>query len=206
MAEDQVTIAVIERLIKDYAHHLSVKAIRPARGGQMKSQIEAFNKLSLIDPVILLTDLDTEDCAPIAKAKLLGNAKQNPDFLLNIAVDEAEAWLYADSVGFSSYLKVPLAIMPPSTLQKMGGMTARCEVDVPIKTSLHLTSTLIRQSENRSLVQMIRSRDGRCKGPQYNAGIVPFIKDNWNPERARQASYSLDKTIQRIIALDEKFS
>lgn len=47
-------------------------------------------------PVILLTDLDADNCAPELKRKLLGGLEQAENLVFNVAVDEAEAWLMAD--------------------------------------------------------------------------------------------------------------
>lgn len=204
VAEDEVTVSVLKRLVNDYTRNLVVKGVRPARGGKLKSMIASFNKLSVTNPIILLSDLDTEDCAPLAKAKLLKNELQNPDFIINIAVDEAEAWLYADRDGMASYFKIAKAEIPESSVQKMGGMMPRLEVNVPIKTSLHLTTNLIKKSSDKALVQKVMSRDSRSKGPLYNSAIIPFIENIWNPENARAGSYSLDGTIKRIQDLDNR--
>ena len=69
--EDEVTKAIIRRTVAEYAPNLRVKMELPARGGELKSKIVNFNNLSLTDPVILLTDLDAENCAPAAKERML---------------------------------------------------------------------------------------------------------------------------------------
>ena len=129
---------------------------------------------------------------------------QNPNFINNIAVDEAEAWLYADPIGLSGYLKVPRSDIPASTNQLMGGPRSRIEVDVPMKTSLHLTSRLILKSSDENLKKQLKSSDGRCKGKEYNLAMIPFILNHWNPERARVNSYSLNGAITRIIDLNNR--
>lgn len=204
VGEDSVTRAIIRRLIKDYAPNLSVLREEPVRGSQMKGLVSSFNKLAQFNPVVLLGDLDTDDCAPAAKQKLLNGEKQSEDFLVNIAVDEAEAWLYADKEGLSSYLGVPSASIPDSSLQRMGGPRERLEVEVNLKTSMHLTKTLVLESSKEELKNQILSPDGRCKGKEYNSAMVPFIEEYWSPERARLGSYSLDGTIRRIILLNNR--
>lgn len=206
VGEDPVTRAIIRRLVNDYAPNLSILREEPVRGSQVKSLVSNFNKLAKSSPVVLLEDLDTEDCAPTARVKLLRGEIQSEDFLINIAVDEAEAWLYADREGFASYLGVPLSSIPGDSLQRMGGPHARREVETAIKTSMHLTKTLILESYKEELKKQIVSPDGRCKGKEYNNAVVPFIMDLWNPERARLSSYSLDGTINRLIRLNERKS
>lgn len=196
----------MRRLINDYAPNLHIQREEPVRGGQLKSMISQFNRLAQSTPVILLEDLDTEDCAPIARRKLLNGETQSEDFIINIAVDEAEAWLYADPLNLSKYLKVPVADIPVSVPQKMGGIHPRLEVDTPIKTSMHLTKVLINTSTDNELIKMVKSPDGRCKGREYNPAIEKFVEEKWNPELARNASYSLNRMIVRIQALNDKYS
>ena len=204
--EDDVTRAIIRRLVLDYAPGLSIKDALPARGGQLKSLIKNFIILSKDIPVILLEDKDTEDCAPLARQKLIGTDSQQEDFLINIAVDEGEAWLYADAKNLASYLKVPEEAIPGAALSNMGGPRARFEIATNQKTSRHLTKELILKSSDEELRQRIQSPDGRCKGKEYNPALLPFIERYWNPEIARQGSYSLHTTIERIQRLNEKYA
>lgn len=206
VGEDEVTKAIIKRLIHDYAPGLSIKGFLPARGGQLKNLIGNFNRLSMAIPVVLLEDLDTEDCAPLARKKLLGSELQQDDFIINIAVDEAEAWLYADSSSIASYLKVPEQEIPRAKALTMGGPRPRLEIDTVQKTSRHLTKELILKSTDSELRTQIESSDGKCKGKEYNSAMTPYIDAIWNPESARQSSYSLHTTIERIIRLNRKYS
>lgn len=135
--EDEVTKAIIRRTVAEYAPNLRVKMELPARGGELKSKIVNFNNLSLTDPVILLTDLDAENCAPAAKERLLAGIKQADHFIVNIAVDEAEAWLMADREGFAKYLGVAIEDMPMSEPQKQGGRKPLKEMKIPVKASYY---------------------------------------------------------------------
>lgn len=90
----------------------------PARGGQIKHKISEPNRLSSSKPVILLTGLDVTQCPPMLKNSLLANQEQNDDFILNIAVDEAEAWLMADREGFAEYFGIPISEIPNAVPQK----------------------------------------------------------------------------------------
>ena len=105
--EDEATRAVIVRLIKDYAPNLHILRELPARGSQVKAKIPNFNELARTIPVILLTDLDDDPCGPIGKNNLLGTLVQEQDFVINIAVDEVEAWLMAD-MALPAILGCPL--------------------------------------------------------------------------------------------------
>ncbi len=198
--EDEATKAVIIRLLRDYAPNLHVVGELPARGSQIKSKIPSFNLLAGKLPVILLTDLDDEPCGPIGKSKLLGTLVQQPDFIINIAVDEVEAWLMADRNGFARYFGIPLAAMPVSTMQKMSGCKALPEIAVPVKSSWLFTHSLMQSSTNaeRRAQVAVSPTDKNSKGKEYNTAVIPFVQNVWNPEVARVSSDSLNRMIVRL--------
>jgi hypothetical protein len=198
--EDEATRAVIVRLIKDYAPNLHILRELPARGSQVKAKIPNFNELARTIPVILLTDLDDDPCGPIGKNNLLGTLVQEQDFVINIAVDEVEAWLMADRDGFARYFGVPVAQMPISVMQKMSGRKALPEVSVPVKSSWLFTHDLMHHSTNaeKKAQVAVSPMDNNSKGKEYNTAVVPFIQDVWNPEEARVASDSLNRMIVRL--------
>lgn len=198
--EDEATRAVIIRLMKDYAPHLHVVGELPARGSQVKAKIPNFNLLASSFPVILLTDLDDEPCGPIGKSNLLGKIVQEPNFVINIAVDEVEAWLMADRQGFACYFGIPLAQMPISTMQKMSGSKALPEISVSVKSSWLFTHSLMQSSTHaeRKAQVAVSPTDKNSKGKEYNTAVVPFIQKVWNPEVARLASDSLNRMIIRL--------
>lgn len=203
VGEDPVTLAVINRILIVYAPDLQVIQPLPARGSEIKKKISSFNQLSQSTPVILLTDLDTDDCAPVLKNKLLEGMKQNTNFILNIAVDEAEAWLMADRENFSAFLAVNVADMPKSTPQKQGGRKALPEMSIPIKASYYLTHTLATQSEKEEIREQIAAVGKSCKGKEYNSALLPFIQNQWDISAAMENSDSLKRMVDRIKALEQ---
>lgn len=198
--EDEATRAVIIRLINDYAPNLHILGELPARGSQIKAKIPNFNVLAHSFPVILLTDLDNEPCAPIGKNNLLGGLVQEPNFVINIAIDEVEAWLMADKEGFARYFGIPIAKMPNSIMQKMSGHKELPEIFVPVKSSWLFTHDLMQYSTNveKKAQVAVSLKDKNSKGKEYNSAVVPFIKDVWNPDVARVASDSLNRMIVRL--------
>lgn len=203
-AEDLVTKAVIERLLAFCSSRFSVFKEIPARGGEVKKKIKELNKLAQTKPVILLTDLDVEDCAPILKQKLLNGDIQSADFLINIAIDEAEAWLMADRDGFASYLSVPVNQIPSSKLQKLGGMKPVNEMDFSCKSSYQLTHVIAPESSDSNLKQQISVTGVAAKGKEYNSAILPFIKDKWDITVAMQNSDSLSRMVNRLKDLEKR--
>jgi len=113
VGEDPVTFAVIKKIIACISTQIKIISELPARGGQIKNKIPEFNVLSKKNPIILLMDLDNSDyCAPKLLKRLITD--KNKDFIINIAVDEAEAWLMADREGFANYFCIDLKEMPDS--------------------------------------------------------------------------------------------
>jgi hypothetical protein len=106
VGEDPVTYAIIKRVLVYCSDEFEIISELPARGGQIKSKITEFNNLSSNYPVILLMDLDNNGCAPQYVKDLIPN--KNEKFILNVAVDEAEAWLMADRNGFADYFRIKL--------------------------------------------------------------------------------------------------
>lgn len=67
VGEDEVTKAIIRKVLKVYAPALEIQGELPARGSEIKHKIKNFNALASTTPVVLLTDLDTDNCAPLTK-------------------------------------------------------------------------------------------------------------------------------------------
>lgn len=201
VGEDSVTLAIIERLLSTYAPALKIIQTLPARGSEIKNKIANFNRLSQSNPVLLLTDLDTEDCAPALKDKLLKGIEQHPDFIQNIAVDEAEAWLMADRNNFATFLGINIADVPRSILQKQGGRKALSEMDIPVKASYYLTHILAPQSSRKEIREQIATTGKCCKGKEYNSALLPFIRKQWDVAAAMTNSDSLKRMVNRIKRL-----
>ena len=187
VGEDDVTRHVIYRILSYCgAGRFTVLMELPARGGEIKNKIPNFNQLAMKFPVILLTDLDADNCAPELKRKLLGGLEQAENLVFNVAVDEAEAWLMADRDGFAKYISVDVDQLPCAGLQKQGGAKACMEMQFSCKSSYFLTHILIREAS---------------KGREYNTAILPFINECWDIESAMRNSDSLCRMVGRIKAL-----
>ena len=197
--EDDVILAVIRRILAHCLTKYEVIQALPARGGQIKSKISEFNKLSEKYPVVLLIDLDNDDCAPLLLSKLVKNKHES--FIFNIAVDEAEAWLMADREGFADYFKIKLADMPSTHQNKQGGMRVLTEMNFAYKSSMYLTHELIKKSKSSEFIQQLAPKKNASKGAEYNSCMLPFIENTWNIENARQNSDSLSRMILRIQKL-----
>jgi hypothetical protein len=197
--EDPVTHAIIKKVLSYCSDDFEIIAELPARGGQVKRKIPEFNKLSESYPVILLIDLDNYGCAPQLVKQLISN--KNDNFIFNIAVDEAEAWLMADREGFASYFKIKLDNIPSPHQTRQGGRKALIEMNFKYKSSFYLTHTLIEKSRSLEFIQQLKPKKGAAKGPEYNGCMLPFIEKTWNINNARQNTDSLNRMIVRLQTL-----
>jgi hypothetical protein len=200
VGEDPVARAVIKKILSYCNNKLEIITELPARGSEIKNKIKEFNTLSAKHPIILLTDLDSEYCAPILLKKLTPDNK-NEHFILNIAVDETEAWLMADKKGFAEYFGIEPENMPVAELTKQGGKKAVIEMSFKYKSSMYLTHELIKKSKKTDIIKQLTPKQGACKGPEYNQCIIPFVRDKWNIDHARKNSDSLNRMIIRIKKL-----
>ena len=205
--EDAVTVAVIKRLLSFVSSRFVVLGNIPARGGEVKSKVLKSNALAKDYPVVMLLDLD-QGCAPELKKKLLQGNPQSQHFLMNISVDEAEAWLMADRQGFSTFFGIDIDAIPVSVMQKQGGHIERMEMNFPCKSSFMLTHKLALHSSKKEIRQKIGvpTPNGPKKGKEYNDAIVPFIENEWDIAAALPNSDSLQRMICRLQALLADYS
>jgi hypothetical protein len=187
--EDLVTRAVIKKALAHCSNDFYVLSDLPARGGQVRNLMDKY-------PVILLTDLDAETCAPQLLWKLIRDKHSN--FILNIAVDEAEAWLMADREGFADYFKIKIADMPSPHQTKQGGRKALTEMKFDYKPSLYLTYEPAKKIRHAEFRQQLTPKKGAAKGQEYNSCLLPFIQNRWDIDNACRNANSLSRMIDRI--------
>ena len=202
VGEDPVTFAIIKKMLVYCSPDFEIISELPARGGQVKSKVQEFNTLSKQNPVVLLIDLDNHDCAPQLIERFIKD--KNDDFIFNIAIDEAEAWLMADREGFAAYFKIKVEDMPFAHQTKQGGRKALSEMNFAYKSSMYLTHELIKKSKNSEYIKQLTPKKNAAKGPEYNSCVLPFIQNTWNIDNARQNSDSLNRMILRIEKLFKK--
>ncbi|MBM2816339.1 MAG: hypothetical protein HW421_3101 [Ignavibacteria bacterium] len=197
VAEDEVTRIVLKKILDYFPNKFNILNEMPVRGGKIKSLLMNFNKLSEHNTIIMLTDLDTYDCPPALLNSWFKNFRQNPNFIIRIAVDEAESWLMADREGFAEYFKVPLSIIPNSKI--LSPIKPHIiEMNFPYKSSLYLIREVIQSTGNKIIKEGIAAIDKTRKGHLYNSTMAPFITYHWNIDNAIKNSYSLVRTIHRL--------
>ncbi len=195
ISEDEVTRRIAMKLLEfceiEYKELLDL----PVRGGQIKKDFPKYNQLP--GDVFCLIDLDDTYCPPQLKSELLAGDSQSENFIINIAVTEAEAWLMADRHGIAKFLSIPDRIVPQPKAQSTR-RPDEIELEFPCKPSLYLMNTLVSQSSDREIRDGLTPVRGAKKGKLYNSIMSDFIINHWDIERAAKHSTSLRKSIQRI--------
>jgi len=183
-AEDEVSMAILLRLV-EAAGHLQVDRRQLARGfGQLKAGIEKFKAASRVLPHIVLTDLDRHPCVPaLFAAWKVGRVPEG--MLLRVAVREVEAWLLADREGMAELLGVPVGKLPEHP-----------EYESDPKQRL---VNIARRSRTRLAKELVPEPGSVAPiGPGYNARLCMFVRDAWNLDAARRHAPSLERAWQRI--------
>ena len=194
VGEDFATREVIIRLI-NHVGNLQISRTEPVRGGKTLEFLPKYNRLN--EPVVALIDLDAEDCPPLLLSKIFGATPLGEKMIIRIAVDEVESWLMADREGFSHYIGVNENLIPLAQPKK-DAEPFNIELKFPYKPSLYMMREIIANSTNTLLKKQLMPIKGAKKGPEYNIALAPFIKEQWDIERAMINSFSLKKAVQRI--------
>lgn len=185
-AEDALSEAVVRKIVSSSGRHFLIGASFVRGGyGYLKNKIGGFNNAAKASPFFVLTDLDQAECAPILMESWLPGP-QHPNLLFRVAVKEVESWLMADRQSFSAYLKIDVRRVPHNP----------DSVDDPKRLLLDLTRTSPRKDIRRDILPPDGSP--RRFGPNYNARLIAFVFDHWDPERAQTNSESLQRTVRRI--------
>ena len=193
--EDALSEAVVERLVENENQGMCVTVRIGRKGnGYLKQRILEFIRTAHAIPVILMTDLDHVECAPVLIADWCGRHQLPKNMLFRVAVQEVEAWLLADREGFSNYSGVPVEKIPrnPESIDDPKQMLMR----------------LIRRYGYRKIkVDVLPDRGSPAKiGLGYNRILSQFVRENWSPVRAAKNADSLARTCLRLHELGGKVS
>jgi hypothetical protein len=186
--EDELSAAVMQRLIMETGRDFSIYQIMNARGfGKLKSSMEKFKNASYAVPHVVLTDLDKYPCA-IELLKDWDATNLPPSLLLRIAVKEVEAWLLADRVGIASFLSVAKNKIPqhPEAIAD------------PKQTLINLA----RKSRKSRLAEELTPEVGSSApyGPFYNLRLSEFAMSDWDVDIAKTVAPSLDRALSRLTS------
>ena len=195
--EDQLSVEVAHRLISTFTK-ITIKdrtVLWPKNNlggnGQLKANLKKYFDLAKKYPVLLITDLDTANCAPslLNSWKNSVNIEMPANMLLRIAVREIESWLLADNIAASKLLatnKIPHdPDQEPDPKRKL--------IELAKKAPRAIQSDLVAERSARA-----------TQGIGYNSRLTNFIRTSWCPMRARTKSDSLERCCRRIENLKVK--
>jgi hypothetical protein len=184
--EDVLSELVLRRLLVESGRNYSIGSVHIKGGfGYLRNTIKGWNSAAKSIPILVLTDLDSEECAPTLIDNWLPVGR-NPNLIFRVAVKEVEAWLLADYESLGTYLKLrstriiddPEGLLDP-------------------KATLIALARASRSSELRK--RLVPRRGSTAKqGPDYNACLATYVKESWDINVASQRAQSLEKTLQRL--------
>lgn len=138
-----------------------------------------------VRPVVCIADSDGRCVVDLLRTWLPRGMPEN--FVLRLAVAEAESWVLADHEGFSSAFSVPANALP------------RQPDDEPDPKAIVLT--LAHRSRVRGIREEVVSQiDRNRQGSGYNQHLRAFVAQSWDVGRAAQRSPSLARAVQRLQA------
>jgi Domain of unknown function (DUF4276) len=184
VGEDELCLALLERIVREVPE-LSVFRRDNMQGfGAMKRDAEKYRQTAKAGGlvVIALTDLDASACPAALVSEWLPHGG-HPDFLLRVAVREAEAWVLADRARFAKHFSVKLTALPSAP-------------DLCLDPKATLLS-LVRGARKARWRRMLPA-GGHPIGPDYNDTLADFIRSTWSPEAAATISASLARCRARV--------
>lgn len=186
VVEDVLGEEVIRKVINDYRQDIQIGVCYGKSGlGYIKKHISAFNNASKGQPYMVFADLDQDECAPSRIKEMLPVPKSS-NLIFRIAVREVESWILADREAFAGFAGIRQSLIPyhPDN-----------EADPKLKLI-----KLVTKSSKRLLKEAVVPAPGSTAkiGPAYNAELVSFVRNQWNPEIAAENSDSLSRAIKAI--------
>jgi hypothetical protein len=188
-SEDALSEAVGQRIIEDAGSGLAVtQRLRHGGFGYLRSRMRNFCQIAQRTPVLLLTDLDAEDCPATLIEDWSRKDTIPKQLLFRVAVRQVESWLLADREGMARLLKVSERRLP------------RDPDDLPDAKRVLLQ---LAQRAPRAIREYLVAESGAtaAQGLGYNAVLTNFVRTNWDPARAEHCSNSLARARIRVNEL-----
>jgi hypothetical protein len=192
--EDDLSEFVVRRLLINTNREYSVGTAFGRTGfGYLRSSVSKWNAAAAAGtPIILLTDLDQNLCAPSLINDWLGGVP-HPNLIFRVAVREVEAWILADRDSLSRFFRISAARIPLQPDQ----------LPDPKQTLINLA----RRSRVTAIRDSIVPRRGSTaiQGPDYNGALGEFVRDHWNSRTAMQHSPSLRSAWTKFMAFEPRW-
>ena len=180
--EDDLSEAVLRKILQ--ARYDIGNCYKRGGFGYLKKNIRGFNNASKGMPFLVLTDLDSRECAP-ALIKGWLPVPINHNLLFRVAVREVESWVLADRDRFAKFLGIRKTLVPVNV----------DAIDDPKECLINLA----RRSKRNLREDIVPTKGSTAKqGPDYNGRLVSFVSEFWNPREAMHNSPSLERTIRAV--------
>lgn len=191
VGEDALCCALGERLVASCLPAWGMVAPPVDKAGitRLVPELPRYAKFSQNTHAAVLCIADTDrGCAKRLVEKWW--PKHAPrEFLLRLAVTEAESWALADRVSFAKYFDVPLNRIPD----------APDELEDPTRLVLELAA----KSRKKVIREEVVNRTVPIRaGSGYNLHLGAFIRGAWRIDDAAARSPSLARAVTRLQALE----
>lgn len=141
---------------------------------------------------LVLTDLDTAECACSLIRDWFGLPRENPadlpsQCIFRVAVREIESWIIADRESWAEHIGIAAVNFPVHP----------DELSDPKNRLL----SVVRKKGRRKIHREMLPRGTAHIGPRYNEVLCDFIDDAWDPVRASANSPSLKRAFDALLSL-----
>lgn len=190
VVEDILSEALMRRMLRHFPGKFQLRATLGKEGfGFIQKNMPAFNQAAATTGFVVLTDLDNQ-ISPQALLQSWFSEPLHSNLIFQVAIREAEAWVFAHREALAEYLEVPIDAIPSDS---------ETVVD-PKKFVIELA----RESDSEEIREAIVPGPGRRRkvGPDYNGCLLRFVYRKWEPEEARKRSKSLHRallTLERYV-------
>jgi hypothetical protein len=186
--EDLLSEAVLRTILRQSGRPYDVQFCIGQRGfGYLRMNIRKLNQASKTTPILVLTDLDRTECAPVLRSEWL-NVPPHKNLLFRVAVREVESWIMAHRTAFASFLGLRTDLIP----------TNPDGLDDPKRTLIDLAGRSRKRELREAIVPAPKST--AKVGPDYNGRLGEFVMMNWDVHEAAKNSLSLGKAFRAIVS------
>lgn len=182
--EGDLDAAVLVRLLSELGLPSPNDVVGRSGKDFILARLDKYNAAAEVMPVVVVLDLDREECAPGFVQSLLSTPSLQ--MCLRVAVREIEAWLLADRAGIASHLHVASALVPPHPENE--------------PDPKQVMADLARRSRLRWIREEVAPRpgSGRAVGPAYVDHLMSFVDSGWDITTAMDFAPSLRRAAEDL--------
>jgi hypothetical protein len=187
--EDELSEAVALRLLREFPTLHIGTVVRRNGNGYLRARMRNFCEIAHRSPVLVVTDLDTNECPAALVSNWLGRLSRPATLLLRVAVREIESWLLADHAAMAT-------LLGPRAVRRLP------ELPDAVRDPKETLLVLARRAARDVRLDLCAERGAIARqGLGYNARLCQLVTTEWRPERAEQRSPSLRRAMLRLHEL-----